>query len=81
MECFLILGLEDWFYSKTPHLFFDYGGFVESVISYECYSGNVTLKIKNLTSQLPTRQKQIVTEVCLHCSLKHSCKEYTTSTG
>ncbi|OPJ76576.1 hypothetical protein AV530_016234 [Patagioenas fasciata monilis] len=26
-------------------------------------------------------QKQIVTIVCLHCCLKHNCKEYTTSTG
>lgn len=25
--------LEDWFYSKAPHLFFDYGGFVESVMN------------------------------------------------
>jgi len=56
---------------------------VECVISYQCYAGHVTLaeNKKTLISQLPSRQKQRVTEVCLRCSLKHSGKELTTSEG
>lgn len=41
----------------TTHLFFDYGGFVESVISYRCCSENVTVaknKKPNITTSYKT---------------------------